>query len=255
MKAAGRPPRLDQWLSALGYCSRREVAYWLRDERITVDGEAATNPAARVDHASVRVDGEPLDHPNGLTVLMHKPAGYVCSHSKTEGASVFDLLPSRWLARHPAPQTVGRLDRDTTGTLLITDDGTLLHRLTSPRRACEKVYLAEIDREIPEEIIAAFASATLLLEGEQKPCLPARLEILEGKRARVTLCEGRYHQVKRMFAYFGLGVVKLHRTSFGGLSADDLAPGAWRDIDASLFSEDARVNPTRDSGCFGTKLD
>ncbi len=229
------------------------MGFWLREERIQVRDELATDPSIRVDPTVVLVDGEPLDHPHGLTLLMHKPSGYVCTHSKTEGASIFDLLPGRWMARHPAPQTVGRLDRDTTGALLITDDGALLHRLTSPRHGCEKVYLAELDQDLRKDMIDMFASGTLLLEEETKPCLPARLEILAPKRARITLHEGRYHQVKRMFAYFGLEVVQLHRTLFAGLSADDLEPGMWRHINTDLFSQRSGSEGFPDSSCFEGK--
>ncbi|MFW6354520.1 MAG: 16S rRNA pseudouridine(516) synthase, partial [Verrucomicrobiota bacterium] len=167
-------------------------------------------------------------HPGPLLVLLHKPPGEVCSHDAREGASVYARLPERWLRRHPRLETIGRLDRDTTGALLLTDDGQLNHRWTSPQHHVEKVYRVEVDAALDPRLVDVFARGDLLLEGEAKPCLPARLELLGPREARLTLTEGRYHQVKRMFAHFGPLVTALHRERFGPYTVEDLAPGAWR---------------------------
>ncbi|HEX2099350.1 MAG TPA: S4 domain-containing protein, partial [Candidatus Synoicihabitans sp.] len=124
--------RIDQWLANLGYCSRREARGWLNAGRVTVRGKRADDPGAKVAASDVRVDGEPLDHPEGLLLLLHKPLGLVCSHDPREGPNVYDLLPARWRQRNPVVTSVGRLDKETSGLLLLTDQSELVHRLTSP---------------------------------------------------------------------------------------------------------------------------
>lgn len=228
--------RLDQLLANLGYCSRRDCRAYLRATEVLVDGQRARLPAAKVLPSSVRVDGEPLDRPDGLVVLLHKPPGRVCSHDPSEGPSVFDLLPARWRARHPPVTTVGRLDKDTTGALLLTDIGEWVHRLTSPRQHLPKTYRVEVDRDLPGGLKERFASGTLLLEGEAHPCAPAGFEPIGPRDARLVLTEGRYHQVKRMFAACGLSVVRLHREAFGPLRVDDLPPGEWRELPLATFA-------------------
>ena len=224
--------RLDQLLANLGYCSRREARAWIREGRVTVGGVPATDEAAKADPAAVLVDGELPDHPGELLILMNKPVGVVCSHAASEGPRVYDLLPPRWQRRNPPVTSVGRLDLDTSGVLLLTDIAPLVHRLTSPRHGVAKVYRAGLDRDVgPDEaaaVAAAFASGSLLLEGEKDPCLPAPLSWPGPREAVLTMSEGRYHQVKRMFASQGLAVVSLHRERFGLLGAGDLAPGEWR---------------------------
>jgi len=222
--------RLDQILSSLGYCSRREAKAFLKDHDVTANGTLLRLPAQKVDPAQVFVDEAPLDHPDGLLVLLHKPAGTICSHDAKEGPSVYSLLPERWLRRNPRIETIGRLDKDTTGALLLTDDGQLNHRWTSPAHHVEKVYAVTVDRPIPDDLVARFASGELQLEGEPKPCRPAQLEILDPLHARLALTEGKYHQVKRMFATCGPVVTALHRERFGKYSVDDLEPGAWKHL-------------------------
>jgi 16S rRNA pseudouridine516 synthase len=139
------------------------------------------------------------------------------------------LLPPRFARRNPGLNPVGRLDKDTTGLLLLTDDGQLLHRIIHPKSGCLKIYHATLDRPLDGREAALFASGTLLLQGETKPLLPAPLEVCGEKSVRITLHEGRYHQVRRMFAAAGNHVLTLHRISIGGLRLpDDLAEGGWR---------------------------
>lgn len=222
--------RLDRLLANLGYASRTEANHMIRNGRVSVDGNVARDPSSRVDPGSVTLDDEPLDHPDGMLIALHKPAGYVCSHDDRDGATVFTLLPRRWLDRTPRPEAVGRLDKDTTGLLLITDDHALLHRLTSPKHHVEKVYEVTLDRPVDPSLINVFAAGTLMLRSESDPCLPARLCILDDCRAELTITEGRYHQVKRMFAACDYKVEALHRTHVGQWSLDDIAAGEWRDL-------------------------
>jgi 16S rRNA pseudouridine516 synthase len=188
--------------------------------------------------ADIRFDGEPLDPAPGMVLMMHKPAGFTCSHAD-QGRLVYDLLPPRFLKRDPKLSSIGRLDAETTGLLLLTDDGALLHRLISPKSQMTKVYEARLARPLEGHEAALFASGTLVLRGEDKPCLPAVLEITGERTARLTLTEGRYHQVRRMFAAAGNHVETLHRSAFGPLQLGALAPGDWR----LLTPEEASLLP------------
>lgn len=228
MTSATAPARLDALLSRCGYCSRSEARAWVRAGRVLVAGETATATDQKARPTDVLVDGAPLEHPAGILALLHKPAGCVCSRDEREGPTVFDLLPARWSRRHPPVTTIGRLDKDTTGALLITDLGERVQRWTSPRHKVPKVYEVEVDGELRPELVALFAAGTMQLDGEPKPCLPATLHITGARTTRLELVEGRYHQVKRMFASQGLTVTRLHRARFGGFTLDGLAPGEWR---------------------------
>lgn len=227
--------RLDQLLANLGYCSRSDARRWIEDGRVTVRGEPAASPAQKAAPADVRIDDEPPDHPDGLLLLLHKPVGLVCSHDTREGANVYSLLPDRWRRRNPVVTSIGRLDKDTSGLLLLTDQSPLVHRLTSPKHKVPKVYRATLDREPAPDAAARFAGGALLLDGEKTPCAPATLEALAPHEARVTLIEGRYHQVRRMFAAVGATVLTLHRERFGDLTLEGVPPGQWRELPPDLF--------------------
>jgi 16S rRNA pseudouridine516 synthase len=230
-----KPPsaRLDRLLANMGYGSRREVQALVAAGAVILDGA----PVTRADqHIAVTPDlarrmmvqGAPLDPPAPLTLILHKPLGLVCSHTEP-GRSLYELLPPRWRRRDPALSTVGRLDKDTSGLLLLTDDGPLLHRIISPRTHVAKRYHATLDRPFQGGEAERFASGTLTLEGEAKPLAPAMLEVLTPTTGWLTITEGRYHQVRRMFAAVGNHVVALHRDRMGGLDLpSDLAPGAYR---------------------------
>jgi 16S rRNA pseudouridine516 synthase len=228
--------RLDQLLANLGYCSRREARAFLRTQEVSADGTRLTDPARKVDPAAVRVDGEPLDHPDGLLVLLHKPLGLVCSHDEREGPRVYDLLPERWRRRNPVVTSVGRLDKDTSGLLLLTDQTALVHRLTSPRHHVPKTYVVTVDRDLDPALATVFAAGTLQLDGEKQACAPADFTLRAPRVATLTLTEGKYHQVRRMFASQGYTVLALHRESFGPLTLDDLAPGHWRELPLDTFA-------------------
>ena len=224
--------KLVKHIANLGYGSRREVQWMFREGRITDAAGEVLYADDPLDHDNVRVDGEPLDPPAGQLLMLHKPVGTTCS-TKDPGRIVYDLLPPRYRLRSPVMSTVGRLDRETSGLLLLTDDGQLLHRIISPKSRLPKVYLATLADDLRGDEAATFASGTLLLANEKTPLLPAELEVLDARRARLTLHEGRYHQVRRMFAAVGNHVVALHRERVGGLSLGDLPEGEWRSLDAS----------------------
>ena len=223
--------RLDQLLSSLGYCSRREAAKVVKDARVCIAGVPATRGDQRANPREVTLDGKPLEAPEGLLALLHKPTGYVCTHADGEGPTIYELLPAQWLSRNPPVTSVGRLDKETSGVLLITDIGPLVQRYTSPRAEVEKVYEVTVDRDLDPSLIETFASGTVMLRGENKPCLPAKLEITGTRTAALTISEGRYHQVRRMFASQGWHVEALHRSRFGEHQLGDLAAGEWRLIE------------------------
>ena len=223
--------KLVKLIANLGYGSRREVARLFREGRITDAAGEVLYADDRVAHAEIRVDGEPLDPPQGLVLLLHKPVGYTCS-TRDPGRIVHDLLPPRFRLRSPLLSMVGRLDRDTSGLLLLTDDGALLHRIVAPKSQLAKVYEATLAADLRGDEAALFASGTLQLESEKTPLAPARLEVVTPRLARLTLTEGRYHQVRRMFAAVGNHVQALHRSRIGGLELGGLAPGEWRMLDA-----------------------
>ncbi len=221
--------KLVKTLANRGYGSRREVALMFREGRVTDAGGEVLYADDQVEAEVVRVDDEPLDPPTGMVILLNKPLGYTCSN-KDVGRVVFDLLPARYRARNPLLSTVGRLDRDTSGLLLFTDDGALLHRIISPKSQVTKTYEAELAEDLRGDEAATFASGNLLLESEQLPLAPALLDVLSPRRARLTVTEGRYHQVRRMFAAVGNHVETLTRVAIGELEAGDVAVGEWRPL-------------------------
>ena len=229
--------RTDALLSRFGYCSRREVAQWLKRGRVTRNGAPIKSPSEKVEPEEVLIDGEPVEFPHGIYIALNKPLGCTCSH-KEEGELVYDLLPPQWLSRNPVVNTVGRLDKETSGLLLLTDDGAFEHAQTSPKRHVPKVYSFTTTAPIPADAVALFASGELMLDGERIPCLPAELVITGEQSGRLTLHEGRYHQVRRMLASVGAPVDTLERIEIGPLKLADLnlEPGEWCEIDPAIFT-------------------
>lgn len=221
--------KLVKTIANRGYGSRREVSWMFREGRITdADGDVLYADD-EIDSSSVRVDGEPLDPAAGMVIVLNKPLGYTCS-TKDVGRVVFDLLPPRYRSRNPALSSVGRLDRETSGLLLFTDDGSLLHRIISPKSQVTKTYEAELADDLRGDEATTFASGSLLLESEETPLAPAILHAMAPRRAQLTVTEGRYHQVRRMFAAVGNHVVSLSRVAIGDLDTGDLAVGDWRPL-------------------------
>jgi 16S rRNA pseudouridine516 synthase len=222
--------KLIKLIANLGYGSRKQVAAMFRAGMVTDAQGEVLYADDQVAHEDIRIDGQPLDPPAGLLLMLHKPVGYTCS-TKDPGRIVYDLLPPRFRLRSPMLSTVGRLDRDTSGLLLLTDNGALLHRIVSPKTHLPKVYEAALAQDLRGDEAELFASGTLVLESENEPLAPAHLEVVAPRIARLTLTEGRYHQVRRMFAAVGNHVVSLHRSRIGGLALDDLPAGQWRTLD------------------------
>ncbi len=242
-----KPVRLDRLLSNLGYGVRKDIASMAKAGLIVLDGEGISRADQKITPTldlpdRLIIDDEPVDPMPGLILMLNKPVGVTCSR-KDPGALVEECLPPRWRRRSPAISPVGRLDKDTSGMLLMTDDGQLNHRITSPKYHTPKVYVASLDRPLSGNEASVFASGELMLEGEDKPLLPAELQVINDHNVRLTLHEGRYHQVRRMFAAVGNHVTVLHRERIGGLALpDDLPPGDWRILTeadcASIFSND-----------------
>lgn len=221
--------RLDKRLSQAGY-GRKEARELIRQGRVQVDGETLIQPEAKCpDEANLTVDGHTLAQ--GFTyIMLHKPRGCVSATQDRREQTVLELLPQELRRRALFP--VGRLDKDTTGLLLLTDDGELAHRLLSPKRHVSKTYYVEVEGVLDEGDVSAFAGGMTLADGTQ--CLPAQLLPTDAHRGFVTLREGKYHQVKRMCAARGKPVVRLERVGFGPLGLDPaLEPGTWRELTVS----------------------
>lgn len=222
--------RLDKVLSSTGRWSRREVKELVRQGRVLVDSAPAKKPEEKVDPAAcvLTVDGEAVRCTPFVYIMMHKPEGLLSATEDRNQKTVVDLLPEHLRRRGLFP--VGRLDKDTTGLLLLTDDGQLAHELLSPKKHVDKVYLAHVDGKVDSADVAALAEGMVL--GDGLHCLPAGLEpVGDGSDCLVTLREGKYHQVKRMLAARGKPVLTLKRLSMGPLALDSvLKPGAWREL-------------------------
>lgn len=228
------PKRIDAFLSSLGYCSRKEAKKFMRLYSVCIKGEEVFNPAFKALHSDITIEGEPLDAQT-LTLLMNKPQNVICSHDDA-GVLIYSLLPERWQRRNPKLSTVGRLDVDTTGAILITDDGAFNHKLTSPKSEAIKIYEATLAQALKGDEGEIFASGTLMLNGESKPLLPAKLTIITPTKVQLEICEGRYHQVKRMFAAVGNKVIALHRVNFAGFTVDDVEEGQYKILDNLLLN-------------------
>jgi 16S rRNA pseudouridine516 synthase len=230
--------RLDKLLSSLGYGSRKSISAMARKGFIVLDRSSIHDSSHKVNITSdvrgrLKVKGEKLDPMPGMVLMMNKPLGVTCSH-KEVGKLVYDFLPDRWRRRTPALSTVGRLDKETSGLLLITDDGALLHKIISPKNHVKKVYLVDVANPLTKDAVDIFASGALMLRGDIKPLASAELKIIDPKRALITITEGRYHQVRRMFAAIGNRVVRLHRTQLGGLKLPDtLDQSSWKHLSTS----------------------
>ena len=220
--------RLDKFLSASGAGTRSRVKELLKAGRVTVDGGVERDPGRKVDPdvQEIRLDGEILGGRRRVVLMLHKPAGFVTATSDAHERTVMELLPPEY--RHLDLNPVGRLDKETEGLLLFTNDGALLHRLISPRQEVPKVYYARHEGSATREDVKAFTEGLELRDGTK--CLPAALEPLGPGESRITVREGKYHQVRRMMASRGMTVHYLQRQREGGLELGDLAPGESREL-------------------------
>lgn len=218
--------RLDKFICDCTGLTRTQAGKSIRQGLVSINGELVKQAARQVSVTDqVELDGEPLQLIGPRYIMLHKPAGYVCANDDPEHPIVFTLLDEPLVERL---HTVGRLDLDTTGLLLLTDDGQWSHRLTSPKHHVAKTYRVWTADPIPADAIAQFA-AGVMLRGEKEPTKPAQLELVATHEALLTIHEGRYHQVKRMFAAIGNKVERLHRERIGALQLPaDLAEGEYR---------------------------
>ena len=223
--------RLDKLLADSGIFSRSEAKALIRSGRVSVNGcvpkQAEEKYASET--AVIRVDGEVISCSAKRYIMMYKPGGILSATEDAKQQTVTDLLSPQLKRQSLFP--VGRLDKDTTGLLLLTNDGDFAHRVISPKKHVPKVYRAAVDGILDESDVLAFREGVVLSDGTR--CLPAELELLRPSMGRVTVFEGKYHQVKRMFASRGKHVTALHRESVGGLVLDPmLSPGEYREITA-----------------------
>ena len=223
--------RLDKLLSEAGVASRKELKTMIRAGRITVDGQVVKSPEQKVDEtaADVRVDGQPVGKQRTILLMLHKPAGFVTSTDDPRDRTVMELIPEEY--RYLAPKPVGRLDKETEGLLLFTNDGQLAHRILSPRHQVWKRYYAEHEGEAGPADVEAFEMGITLKDGDV--CLPARLLPQGPGKSIVEVCEGKYHQVRRMLASRGMPVTYLKRITVGGLELGNLELGKVREVELS----------------------
>lgn len=225
--------RLDKYLSDSGVGTRSQVRLILRAGRVTVDGCTVSDGSRKVDPQTVRicVDGVLKEKQGYLVIMLNKPAGYITATEDAHSPTVMELLPPQY--RHLKP--VGRLDKETEGLLLFTDDGDLLHRLISPQKAVPKVYYAEHEGTATDADVEAFRSGLTLQDGTV--CRPAKLESLGEGRSLITVCEGKYHQVRRMMASRQMRVLYLERRQEAGLNLGDLPRGQVRQLSQAEIGE------------------
>lgn len=229
--------RLDRLLSNLGYGGRKEMAMAIKNEWCEIDGERVKSPSLSVDLDWVRAgrvtfDGEVLDPLYPYTIMLHKPVGYTCSH-KDPAAIIFDLLPERFQGRKPTLSMVGRLDKYSSGMLLLSDDGDLVHRVTHPKSHAPKSYEVKLRDDLDGDEAALFLSGDFMIDGDDKPLKPADWVQTGARAGKMTVHEGRYHQIRRMFETMGNEVIALHRYQTGGLVLGDLEEGKWRELSAA----------------------
>lgn len=225
--------RLDKLLSNLGYGSRNYIGKAIRYGAFELDGEVVSNASAKIEvtddlHSRATFDEESLDPFSPIYLILHKPTGFVCGHSDKDGPTIFKFLPPRFRNRNPKLSIAGRLDKDSTGLVFMTDDGDFLHKITHPKTHLPKIYQVEVRDTFSGEEEKLFASGEFTIEGETKPLKSVQFEKKSDKTCELILTEGRYHQIKKMFEKLDNEVVKLHRVQIGSLKIDDVNEGQWR---------------------------
>lgn len=225
--------RLDKFLSNNGFGSRKEVKDLIKHKEVSINGSFNVKPETNINPEvdKIAVSGEEVYYQEFYYFLLNKPKGYISATEDNFQNTVLDLIPEySYLDLFP----VGRLDKDTTGALMLTNDGQLAHKLLSPKKHVDKVYIATVDKILNPNIIKGFEEGIIM---DDELTLPAKLEILEPNIAKVTLHQGKYHQVKRMFEHFGYKVVELHREKFAFLTIDDIDEGDYRELSLEEVEE------------------
>lgn len=223
--------RLERLLSNLGYGTRSQMAAEIRAGAVSIRDTIIKDPSypASIDDAHseyITLHGVPIDPPHPFTIMFHKPVGYTCSHDDP-GFLVYDLLPRRWVLRKPKLSTIGRLDKDSSGQLLLTDDGDLLHRIISPRHDTPKRYAVTLRDDLKGDEAKRFGNGDFMLPKDAKPLKPAQWVQDGPKSGIMILSEGRFRQIRRMFEVLGNEVLTLHRFQTGGLKIGNLPEGKW----------------------------
>ena len=221
-------PRIDKLLVNLGYGSRKEVRALIKAKNITYNGDIVNDFSIRVNPQKILLNGRGLDCYEGIYVLFNKPIGYVCSHN--ENNSIYSLIPDRWLLRIPKVSCVGRLDKDCSGLMILTDDVNFLHNIISPSRKVEKTYSVEIEYKLSKQDISLLESGKIQLKGEKKVCQPLKVKVIDDNNIEIRIFEGKYHQIKRMIGFIGNKVINLTRTHIDNLSIENLKLGEWRKL-------------------------
>ena len=236
--------RLDKILAKSGFGSRKDVKKLVAERRVSVNGVVVTDSGMKAEESEVLVDGNPVCYKEFVYLIMNKPQGVVSSTEKGPSKTVIDLLPEEYRKFEPFP--VGRLDKDTEGLLLITNDGQLAHELLAPKKHVDKTYYADIEGRVTEQDVIAFSEGLDI--GEKKPTLPAKLEIIksgEMSEIYVTLHEGKFHQVKRMFEAVGKKVVFLKRVRMGEMELpQDLETGEFREVEKEFVQSAQKKSVT-----------
>jgi 16S rRNA pseudouridine516 synthase len=218
--------RLDKFLANQGFGSRKDAKKFIKDKRIKINGVFAKKPEDNINPLvdEISIDDDVIEYKDNYYFMLNKPKGYICATEDNFQNTVLELIPEyNYLKLFP----VGRLDKDTTGLLLITTDGDFAHKLISPKRHVDKVYIATLDKDVDMKIKNEFESGIIL---DDELTLPAKIEQLESNVCKVTLHQGKYHQVKRMFEYFGYKVIELHREKFAFLTLGDLQEAEYREL-------------------------
>ena len=231
--------RLDKILSNMGYGSRKEIKQYIKEGRVVVNDEVIKNNSIKVDpyEDEISINGEVVEYKKYIYLIMNKPKGVISSTRDPFSSTVLDLLDEEYLSFEPHP--VGRLDKDTEGLLLFTNDGKLTHRLLSPKKGVNKKYYVEIDGYVDNRYIDSFKEGVVLDDGYKT--MPSKLEIIESNyisKVHLTIMEGKFHQVKRMFQSIGMEVLYLKRISMGTIKLDEnLLPGEYRELTTEEVEE------------------
>jgi len=220
--------KVGKFLSSKGYGSRKEIKKAIKNKQILEDSIIVEDFNTLVTPSKVLFNGEKIKFYDKINIVINKPRGYTCARVGDD--SIFKLLPKIWLNRNPKINTAGRLDKDTTGMLIITDDGLLLHKIISPKHMVSKIYKVKLENKIGPRVKDIFESGELTIKNESKPCKPVLFNQIDSFNVTLTMYEGKYHQIKKMFTACDNKVIELSRIQLGSLTIENLNIGEWREL-------------------------
>jgi len=223
--------RIDKQLSTLGYGSRKDVEKLINLKLIRENNKTLINPSTIVCPNSVYLNNEKIKYLYPIKIAINKPTGFTCSRYGED--SIFNLLPEIWLKRRPKVNTVGRLDKDSSGLLIVTDDGEFLHRIISPINKVPKVYIVKLLNELSGDEKDIFEAGTMIISKDKKPCKPIKFIKIDNRTVELTLFEGKYHQIKKMFLKLKNKVIELERIKVGNLQLNKMRIGSWKKLTKS----------------------